>query len=132
MALEQDKEVHILLEDQQKINKFARLNSRLEELKEDIKNKKNEIQTLEDASTDIMMMEDDEEKVPYQIGEVFVHMSQSDVQESLERNKEKLTDDVKAIEEKADVIKSQMSDLKTHLYAKFGNSINLEADEEWN
>ena len=28
-----DKEVHILLEDQQKINKFARLNSRLDDLK---------------------------------------------------------------------------------------------------
>lgn len=52
-----------MLEDQQKINKFARLNSRLEELKEDIKNKKNEIQTLEDASTDVMMLEDDEELV---------------------------------------------------------------------
>ena len=51
------------MDDQQKINKFARLNSRLEELKDDIKNKKNEIQTLEDATTDIMMMEDDEEKV---------------------------------------------------------------------
>jgi hypothetical protein len=30
---QQDKEIHILLEDQQKINKFARLNSRLDELK---------------------------------------------------------------------------------------------------
>jgi len=55
--------VHILLEDQQKINKFARLNNRMEDLKEDIKSKKSEIQTLEDASTDLMMMEDDEEKV---------------------------------------------------------------------
>ena len=63
MSQEQDKEVHILLDDQQKINKFARLNSRLEELKDDIKNKKNEIQTLDDATTDIMMMEDDEEQV---------------------------------------------------------------------
>jgi len=52
-----------LLDDQQRINKFARLNSRLEEFKDDIKNKKNEIQTLEDAATDIMMMEDDEETV---------------------------------------------------------------------
>jgi prefoldin subunit 4 len=51
------------LDDQQRINKFARLNSRLEEFKDDIKNKKNEIQTLEDAATDIMMMEDDEETV---------------------------------------------------------------------
>ena len=68
------------MDDQQKINKFARLNSRLEELKDDIKNKKNEIQTLEDATTDIMIMEDDEEQVSYQIGEVFVAMSQTDVQ----------------------------------------------------
>ncbi len=52
-----------MLDDQQRINKFARLNSRLEEFKDDIKNKKNEIQTLEDAATDIMMMEDDEETV---------------------------------------------------------------------
>ena len=68
------------MDDQQKINKFARLNSRLDELKDDIKNKKNEIQTLEDATTDIMIMEDDEEQVSYQIGEVFVAMSQTDVQ----------------------------------------------------
>jgi hypothetical protein len=32
-------------------------------LQDDIKNKKNEIQTLDDATTDIMMMEDDEEQV---------------------------------------------------------------------
>ena len=32
-------------------------------LQDDIKNKKNEIQTLEDATTDIMMMENDEEQV---------------------------------------------------------------------
>jgi hypothetical protein len=41
-----------------------------------------------------------------------------------------LTAEVEAIEEKAEAIKAALSDLKTHLYAKFGNSINLEADEE--
>ena len=55
--------MHIALADQQKINKFARLNNRLEDHKEDVKAKKNEIQTLEDASTDLMMLEDDDEKV---------------------------------------------------------------------
>jgi len=69
-------------------------------------------------------------QVSYQIGEVFVSMSQTDVQEALEKNKAKLTAEVEAIEEKAEAIKAAMSDLKTHLYAKFGNSINLEADEE--
>ena len=126
----QDKEIHISLEDQQKINKFARLNNRLEELKDDIKSKKNEIQTLEDASTDLMMIEDDEEKVPYQIGEVFVSMRQDEIQENLEKNKERLQAEVAKFEEIGEEIKAQMSDLKTHLYAKFGNAINLEADEE--
>ena len=51
--------------DQQKINKFARLNNRLEDLKEDLKSKKNELQTLEDAGTDLMMLEDDDEKVSF-------------------------------------------------------------------
>ena len=57
-------------------------------------------------------------------------MSQTDVQESLEKSKTKLGSDVEAIEEKMEAVKAQMSDLKTHLYAKFGNAINLEADEE--
>ena len=52
------------------------MNNRLEEFKDDITAKKTEIQTLEDASTDMMMLEDDDEKIPYQIGEVFVSMTQ--------------------------------------------------------
>ena len=67
------------MEDQQKINQFARLNNRLEEFKDDITAKKTEIQTLEDASTDMMMLEDDDEKIPYQIGEVFVSMTQVNI-----------------------------------------------------
>merc|ERR1711976_563031 len=63
-----DKEVHISLED----------------LKDELKAKKNEIQTLDDASVDLMELEDDEEKVPYQIGEVFVFISQDEAQERLE------------------------------------------------
>ena len=61
----QDKEVHILLEDQQKINKFARLNNRMEEFRDDLKAKEAELQTLEDAGTDLMMLEDDEELVSW-------------------------------------------------------------------
>ena len=88
------------------------------------------MQTLEDASTDMMMIEDDDEKIPYQIGEVFVYMSQDEVQETLDKTKETLDGEVNKLEEKAGEIKGQMSDLKTHLYAKFGNAINLEADED--
>merc|ERR1739847_196126 len=130
MSQNEDKEIHILLEDQQKINQFARLNNRLEEFKDDMKSKKTEIQTLEDAGTDMMMLEDGDEKIPYQIGEVFVEMTQDEVQETLDKSKETLEEEVTKLEGKAEEIKGQMSNLKTHLYAKFGNAINLENDDE--
>ena len=125
-----DKEVHISLEDQQKINKFARLNSRLDDLKDELKSKQNETQTLEDASTDLMMLEDEEEKVPYQVGEVFVYLTQDEAQEKIEKTKETVAENVKTIDSKAQAIRDEMSGLKSQLYAKFGSAINLEADEE--
>ena len=118
------------LEDQQKINKFARLNSRLEDLKEELKAKKGEIETLEDASTDLMMFEDDDEKVPYQVGEVFVYLTQDEAQQKIESSKESLGESVKTVENKAQSVKDEMAGLKAQLYAKFGSAINLEADEE--
>ncbi len=51
-------------------------------------------------------------------------------QEKLEEAKDKVKKDIEAIEAECTNIKTLMSDLKTQLYAKFGNSINLEAEEE--
>ena len=48
-----DKDVHISLEDQQKINKFARHNNRLEDIKDDMKQKEAELVTLGDATNDV-------------------------------------------------------------------------------
>ena len=52
------------------------------------------------------------------------------LKEKLEEAKAKIKKDVENIESECVNIKSVMSDLKTQLYAKFGNSINLEAEEE--
>jgi len=51
-------------------------------------------------------------------------------QEKLEEAKNKVKKDIENIEAECVNIKAIMSDLKTQLYAKFGTSINLEADEE--
>ena len=127
-----DKDVHISLEDQQKINKFARQNQKLEDLKDDLKSKENEIVTLNDAATDVEEMSltcDDGEKIPYLVGEIFVMEAPDDVLTLLEEKKTELKGDIKTLEEQATVIKGVMTDLKTHLYAKFGDAINLEADD---
>lgn len=105
------------------------LSSVLQDLKDELKAKESEIQNLSDASDDLMMLEDDEEKVPFQIGEVFVNLSQDEVQTEIEKKKEELDSDVKNINSAMDGIKGQMSDLKTKLYAKFGSAINLEAED---
>jgi chaperonin cofactor prefoldin len=46
-------------------------------------------------------------QVAYQIGEVFVSMSQTDVQEALDKSKNRLTSEVEVIEEKMEAVKSQ-------------------------
>lgn len=51
-------------------------------------------------------------------------------QSCLEEAKKKLDDEIKQTTKKMNDIKESMSDLKTHLYGKFGSHINLEAEEE--
>ncbi|XP_048405645.1 prefoldin subunit 4 isoform X2 [Stegostoma tigrinum] len=122
-------DVNVTFEDQQKINKFARNNNRLIELKEEIELKKKQLQNLEDASDDIMMLDEDTMLVPYQIGEVFISHSQDETQEMLEAAKQSFQDDIHALQTRVETIQQVLSDLKIQLYAKFGNNINLEADD---
>jgi len=109
------------------------------------------LQNLEDASDDLLLVEDESEPIPFVVGEVFVHFSMDEtkvdqikieikqtglkqslypLQEKLEEAKRKVKQDIEGIEAECTAIKAVMSDLKTQLYAKFGTSINLEADEE--
>lgn len=127
-----DKDVHISLEDQQKINKFARHNQRLEDIKDDMKQKEGELVTLGDASNDVeefSLTADDGEKIPYMVGEIFVKETPDDVLALLDNKKTEIKAEIKVLEEQAASIKGVMTDLKTHLYAKFGDAINLEAED---
>ncbi|GAA6107005.1 prefoldin subunit 4 [Tachysurus ichikawai] len=122
-------DVNVTFEDQQKINKFARSTNRVTELKEEIEGKKKSLQNLEDASDDLMMLEDDDLQIPYHIGDVFISHTQEETQEMLEAAKETLKEEIKSLESRVTSIQEVLGDLKVQLYAKFGNNINLEADE---
>ncbi|KAK2851875.1 hypothetical protein Q5P01_008151 [Channa striata] len=122
-------DVNVTFEDQQKINKFARNTSRMTELKSEIEAKKKSLQNLQDASDELMMLGDDALLIPYQIGDVFISHTQDETQEMLEVAKEALEQEVKGLEEQVSAIQQVLGDLKVQLYAKFGNNINLEADE---
>ncbi|XP_072304942.1 prefoldin subunit 4 [Eucyclogobius newberryi] len=122
-------DVNVTFEDQQKINKFARNTSRMTELKNEIEGKKKSLQNLQDAGDDLMMLDDDALLIPFQIGDVFISHSQDETQEMLEAAKETLEQEVKCLEGRVVSIQQLLGDLKVQLYAKFGNNINLEADE---
>lgn len=53
-----------------KINKFANFNAKVEDLKEELKVRQNELKNLEETGDEIELM--DEDTIPFLIGEVFV------------------------------------------------------------
>lgn len=48
----------------------------------------------------------------------------------VEQTKQSLEGDISLLNKDADAIKEILSQLKVQLYAKFGNNINLEMDED--
>lgn len=69
--------MHISYEDQQKINKFARLNAKADDIKDELKVKHNDIKNLEEAVEELALS-DESEKIPFLVGEVFICQSLED------------------------------------------------------
>ena len=61
---------------------------------------------------------------------MFVHSTLEDTNKMLEEAKTNLQKDISALDKRCDEHKAILSDLKVALYAKFGNNINLEADDD--
>ncbi|XP_072947394.1 probable prefoldin subunit 4 [Epargyreus clarus] len=124
-----DSDVHISYEDQQKINKFARLNAKVDDIKDELKVKQNDMKNLEEAVEELGLA-DDTEKIPYLVGEVFICQTLEDTLKSLEDTKTKKENEISELEGKCDELKVEMGELKAHLYGKFGSHINLENEED--
>lgn len=87
------------------------------------------MQRLNDASDEIELLDDDE-KVPYLVGEVFVFQDIAKTQVCIDNAQGTTFEQISDLKSRADEIKDMMGDLKSYLYGKFGNNINLEAEEE--
>ncbi|KAF0305385.1 putative prefoldin subunit 4 [Amphibalanus amphitrite] len=125
-----DSDVHVTREDQSKINKFARLNAKLQDLQDEIKDKENLMKNLDDASDELLMVDDEEEPVPFMVADVFFHTPLEETKAKLETLKDELTRQMEELNSKGSRFKEEMALLKRDLYAKFGDNINLEPDED--
>jgi len=122
-------EVQITHEDQKMINAFANKNAKHNELKTAVTNKKKELQNLEDAADEMILL-DDEGTVPVHVGETFMNLSMDEAQEHVESCKDDIQKAVTKLDTEIEHYKNELKELKAKLYAKFGNNINLEEEEE--
>ncbi|KAF2204913.1 Prefoldin, subunit 4 [Delitschia confertaspora ATCC 74209] len=118
-------DVEVRREDQEKINKFSTLHQKETVIEDELKAKQKEKEDLEEISMELELV-DEEEKVPYKVGDCFVSLPQPEVLELLSASTEDIDKDVQALEDRLTTIRDQMQELKVALYARFGRSINLE------
>ncbi|KAK0827370.1 hypothetical protein LTR12_015334 [Friedmanniomyces endolithicus] len=134
-------EKEVRREDQEKINRFSRLHSREKGIDEQLKAREASIslagraappsqlkekEDLEEISAELELADEDD-KVPYRIGDSFFSLPVSEVQELLSSSVERINGNVESLEEKLSGLRDEMRELKAALYGRFGRSINLEA-----
>lgn len=112
-------------DDQQKINKFSTLIGKKDEATEELAKLNTEKEYLDDLLLELELLDEDD-KVQYKIGEVFVALKQEAAISRLEKSNTDLEGKVEAIETSISEIDDKLDSLKSQLYEKFGSNINLE------
>lgn len=122
----EDVDTEVSWADQQRINQFSRLNSKFSETEEIYERAKKEMDYLDDALNELDNVLDEDEMIPYRVGDAFVHLSFEKAKELVNRDHTLAAEKVGGIKSELDRLNSEMEGLKKDLYSKFGKSINLE------
>ena len=127
---EEECDAEVRREDQNRINQFARLNARLDEIRNDRAAVKHDLEGLDDASTELMMVDSsssgDDPVVWLLTGEAFAATTSDEAVHYCEAQVEELQAKVDRMLQEEKSILAEQADLKKILYGRFGKSINLE------
>lgn len=120
-------EVQVSKEDQQNINNFSKLNQKFHEKIVELSARDNLLEEIDDALTELELIDDDA-NLRLKFGECFIRCDVDSAKDYIEKVQE--TTKKEAVELKSAVEETQkkMNKLKSTLYGKFGNSIQLEED----
>jgi prefoldin subunit 4 len=121
----QETDAQVSWEDQQNINKFSKLVQKLDYIEQVQADRKQELELLIDLLAEIEL-NDEDEAVKYKIGEAFIQMTTAKAKEMIDRKESELKENLKDLDDEQSTINKELAKLKQLLYAKFGNSINLE------
>ncbi|KAK0225476.1 Prefoldin subunit 4 [Armillaria fumosa] len=122
---ENDDAAEVTWEDQQRINTFSKLNTRMRSIDEKLEELKQEKEALDDLSTELELADEDD-PVLYKVGETFLHMPHPRAMKRLERDQAAIDSQVSILAAKSEACQKEMNELKVVLYAKFGRAINLD------
>ncbi|CCH58941.1 hypothetical protein TBLA_0B00980 [Henningerozyma blattae CBS 6284] len=117
--------VTVTYEDQQKINEFSKLIMRKDNLEKKLSKERQEKEYLDDVSLEIELV-DEEELINYKIGELFIMLKQEKVVSLLEKDMAQVEESIDSLENNLSDLDTKIKGLKTDLYVKFGDNINLE------
>ena len=127
LAPEEESDAEVRREDQNNINRFARLNARLHQVRQEQAQLRSEMEGLEDASTELMMIESgDHHKVLLLQGEAFFETSEEEATTFCEEAADVIQEKMNELAAEEEEITTQQAELKKILYGRFGKSINLE------
>ena len=93
-------------------------------LKDEIKKLKEELENLVDAGS--MIEEAMGDPVKLFIGEALIDVDEEQAQLYHERLTEEKQEELEQLNDKLDIIETDMKTLKSYLYARFGSAINLD------
>ena len=123
----QQSDTEISREDQMKINQFSKINMKFNETKIEIKALKDELENLQDAQSLIEEAMGDPLKLF--IGEALISVDEDAATNYTEKITEEKQEQLEKLTDKLDEYESEMKNLKSFLYARFGGSINLEENK---
>jgi prefoldin subunit 4 len=128
MELERSQErpdVRMTAADKDKINRFSRLLSRRSDLTSVLARREKLRQLHEDAGDELVLVDDDE-RLQYNVGDVFFYDDKSEIESRIEETKSELDVEISDLRAQVEETTTEIQSLKTVLYAKFGKTINLE------
>ena len=125
LAMDNDKEV--TKEDQEMINKFGLIHSKLKECTAKIDELHKELDTIHDAQGDVMMAPEEPGALKLSVGEAYMDATLDDVMAKLEERETAIQSEIDEMDKKATEYKASLDELKVALYGKFGRAaINLD------
>ncbi|CAD5226689.1 unnamed protein product [Bursaphelenchus xylophilus] len=117
-------------EDQAQINEFAREHKCLVDLKGEYKNLEKEKANYDDASDELLILDETDGPFAYKFGESFIYLEHDEVTEKLEVASSACEKRMEVYKTQIDQATKRRDQLKEQLRSKFGDNIGLDDDDD--